>query len=197
MSWSLDGIFIFLTGVLFLAIVIAALTSVVSLTRTSLVAFGAAAGVCLSTSVVLAWVDKDQYPPLTWVLILLPLGIIGVLLRDALAARRDAPQAERTSANARPDDSHPLATGVFVPSAAPSTPGEGAAGLPDVADAALASNPWAGGEELARLAVNRPDLRATIAANPATPAAVVAWLATSSDPAIAQAIGNRGRVLSA
>jgi len=197
MSWSLDGIFIFLTGVLFLGLVVAALTSVVSLTRTSIVAFGAAAGVCVGTSVVLAWVDKDQYPPLTWVLILLPLGVIGVLLRDALAAKRVAAQAERTSANARPDDSHPLAEGLFVPASAPPNPGEGAAGSPDAADLALATNPWASGEDLARLAVNRPELRALVAANPATPAAVVAWLATSANPRVLEAINNRGRVLSA
>ena len=197
MSWSLNGAVILVTGMLFLGIVICALTSVVSLTRTSIVAFGSAAGVCVGTAIVLAWVDEVQYPPLTWVLIFLPLGIVGVLLRDGYAAKHVAQQAERASANARPDGSDPLAPGMAVPSAALATPGGRVAAASDAEDRALAANPWAKPDDLARLAVNRPDLRPVIAANPATPAAVVAWLASTGDPAVERALQQRARVVSA
>lgn len=181
MSWSVDGIAILFAGVLFLVVVTGGLMSIVPLTRTSLVAFGAAGAVCVGTALALAWVDQVRYPPLSWVLILLPLGIIGVLGKDAITARRVTALPERAAAIARPDDDQH-----------PHTSEESK----DARERALAASPHATPEQLSRLVVERPDLRPMLARNPSTPSAVIAWLASLETPEIVAALESRNNLAS-
>lgn len=58
---------------------------------------------------------------------------------------------------------------------------------------AHASDPGAPGELLARLAFARPDLRVTIAKNPATPSSVLQWLSGLGSLEITVAIAERNR----
>lgn len=181
MSWSVDGIAILLAGVLFLVVVTGGLMSIVPLTRTSLVAFAAAGAVCVGTALALAWVDQVQYPPLSWVLVLLPLGIIGVLSKDAITARRVTALPERTAAIVRPDDGqHPQLPHSSVPQVSK-----------DARERELAASPHSTPEQLSRLVVERPDLRPQLARNPSTPPAVIAWLASLDTPEIAAALESR------
>ncbi|NYI40098.1 hypothetical protein [Demequina lutea] len=57
-----------------------------------------------------------------------------------------------------------------------------------------ASDPTASGTELADLAYAHPELRVAIANNPATPANVLGWLASSGGDGITDAIATRSSV---
>ncbi len=54
-----------------------------------------------------------------------------------------------------------------------------------------AADPHTSGSELADLAYGHPDVRLIVASNPATPANVLGWLATSGGEGIAEAIATR------
>jgi hypothetical protein len=55
----------------------------------------------------------------------------------------------------------------------------------------VAADPSAAADELATIAYMHPQLRATVASNPATPASVLEWLAALGDPAVHAAIASR------
>lgn len=56
----------------------------------------------------------------------------------------------------------------------------------------LASDPQASGQDLYQLAIDRPDLRAAIAANPAAYAGLLDWLGGLGDPEVDAALAARG-----
>lgn len=58
-------------------------------------------------------------------------------------------------------------------------------------DARRAADPAASGEDLARIAATRPDLHATLAANPATYPALLDWLRELHDPTVDRALDAR------
>lgn len=110
MHWSTNEYLVLVTGALFLAIVVASASPSVSLTRASYVMFGLGATVFTGASFALAWVSTVRYPPVMWVLPVVPVVVIGVLVRDAVATRRAlTDQPERATAVVGPDERNALA----------------------------------------------------------------------------------------
>jgi hypothetical protein len=116
--------------------------------------------------------------PWTWCAALLPLALMAVLgARAAVSASH----------------SHS-----FVKCLAPQRAArDRAVNAQEAAEAAAssrlraASDPAASGTELADLAYAHPELRLAIATNPATPANVLGWLASSGGDAVTDAIARR------
>ncbi len=186
MFWSAEEYVVLLTGVLFLALVAGSFLPGVELTRSSLLAFGLAGVVFVGAAVVLARVESAQYLPLVWVLPVVPLLVIGVLARDAVVDRRHHAQPERVSANARPEPGDPLAASTISPAEGSAHVG-GGEGSPRALAADSDSTPT----QLAEIAMLHPELRATVARNPATPSSVLDWLAGQDDPVVMAAIASR------
>jgi len=186
MTWTIDAVSVLAAGVFFAGIVIAGLTPFASLTPASFVAFGAASVVFIGAAFGLARVQEADSVPLMWVVPILPLLVIGVLLKDAVTARRASGQPERVTAIARPGDEWPLA----APGSASavhlqqSRDGEGS---PRELVGSLDVTP----NQLAHFAINYPELRAVIARNPLTPDSVIEWLGQQGDPEVIAAIQSR------
>lgn len=193
MDWTVEALSVLVTGMLFVGIVVAGLTPFVTLSPTSFGAFGAAGVVFVGSAFALARVQAVNYPPLMWLLPILPLLVIGVLLKDAVAARRFLPQPERATAIARPDSERPLVALAQAPAEIATPRGQGDEG----SERALASSPYATPNELATMAINNPELRPIIARNPLTPLSVLHWLAQQGEPAAIAALHNRGLAQSA
>lgn len=187
MDWTVEALSVLLTGVLFLSIVVAGLTPFVSLNSASYVAFGAAGMVFIGSAFALARVQAVNYPPLMWVLPILPLLVIGVLCKDAVAARRATGQPEHVTAIARPVDERPLAAPAPAPAVAPEPSRGGDGSAREVAESLTASE-----NQLALIAINHPALRPLVARNPRTPQSVLDWLAQQGDIAVAEALRARG-----
>ena len=173
MDWTVESLSILLAGVLFAGVVLAGLASIVALSIMSYVAFGAAAVVFIGAAFALARVQAITYPPLMWMLPILPLLVIGVLVKDAVAARPGFDQPVHATAIARPDAERPLAASAE----APAVPTRGSARGGEGSARSRAASPYASPNELAHLAINHPELHALIARNPLTPESVVQWLA--------------------
>ena len=186
MDWTAESLSILLTGVLFLGIVGAGLSPVVTLTPMSFGAFGAGGVVFVAAAFALARVQDVNYPPLMWALPILPLLIIGVLCKDAVAARRVSSQTAHATAIARPDVQRPLAAPEKAPALAeePLRSGEGSA-------RELAASAYVTPNQLAHMAINNPELRSVIARNPLTPDSVLEWLADRGSPDAIAAIQQR------
>lgn len=130
MHWAMDEYAVLTTGVLFAAILVAGASPSVPLNRASRVVFGLGAVVFIGASFALAWVATVQYPPVMWVLPVVPLLVIGVLVRDAIVARRSSThRPERATAVARPAAHQPLAASTNGP-AERTTFGGGGEGTP-------------------------------------------------------------------
>jgi len=187
MDWTSEALSVLVTGVLFLSIVVAGFTPVASLSPMSNVAFGAAGVVFVGSAFALARVQAVNYPPLMWVLPILPLLVIGALCKDAVSARQASAQPERATAIARPNDGRPIAAPGMAPATAPGhvRSGEGSA-------FEIASSYDATPNDLASIAINYPELRAVVARNPLTPSSVLDWLAQQADPAVDAALRERG-----
>ena len=177
MDWSAEALAVLATGVLFMGIVVAALTPHVSLSMTSFVAFGAAGVIFIGTAFALARVQAVNYPPVMWVLPVLPLLVIGVLFKDAVSARRAAEQPAHATAIARPDHAPSLTAAEAAP-AGLTEPFRGGEGTVQ----ALASSLYATPNELAHIAINNPELRPLLARNPMTPRSVLKFLSEQGDP---------------
>jgi len=187
MDWTVEALSVFVTGVLFMGIVVAGRTPLVSLSTMSNVAFGVAGVVFIVSAFALARVQAVNYPPLMWILPILPLLIIGVLCKDAVSARQATGQPVRVTAIARPNDERPIAAPETAPAKA-HEPARGGEGSAHITAASLSATP----NELAHIAINNPDLRPVVAMNPLTPASVLDWLAQQGDPAVAEALRSRG-----
>jgi len=191
MDWTVEALCVLFTGLLFMAIVVAGLTPLASLSPASFVAFGAAGVVFIGAAFALAGMQAVNYPPAMWILPILPLLIIGVLGKDAVAARRASSKPERATAIARPDVERPFAALVEAPAFAGQS-GQGGEG--SARD--LAASPYATPNELAHMAINHPELRAVIARNPMTPQSVLDWLAQQGSVEVAEALRSRGAAAS-
>lgn len=170
---------------------------------------------------VLSWFETVWYPPILWVLTAVPVLMIGVMVRDAWRHERalavphqvSLPRAD-ASAGGSPIAGGPGADGTPAPQfvvgraflARPEeprwTPAHRATAAPTNAYGvgnevarACAHNPHTAASELADIAYAYPALRAAVAGNPATPAAVLEWLAKSGDPVVTAAISARGSSL--
>lgn len=197
MRWTVAEFLLLGTAALFATALVMAVRLRMSPTRPSLWILGVATVVCAATAVGLAAVDNVRIPGVLWALPVIPVAVIGVLARDV-----------------RRRDRLPVAIEVPAPKAATATLGEasgdvlgdtvvarvgmpqGASSAGNLADDAVARarahNPHTEPTELADLAYGYPGLRAAVAANPATPATVLEWLAGSRDPVVTAAIAARG-----
>ncbi len=187
MDWTVEALSILLTGVLFFGIVLAGLFSVVALSIMSFVFFSTGAVVFIGAAFALARVQAVNYPPLLWALPLLPLLVIGVLVKDAVAARREPVQPAHATAIARPDAEHLLAASVEVPARLITESGRGG----EESARVRASSAHVSPNELAHMAINFPELRPIIARNPLTPVSVLEWLAQQDSPEAISALEAR------
>jgi hypothetical protein len=187
MDWTVEALSILLTGVLFFGIVFAGLTSYVTLSMMSFVSFSTGAVVFIGAAFALARVQAVNYPPLLWALPLLPLLIIGVLVKDAVAARRESSQPAHATAIARPDDERLFAAPSGVPAELVTESGGGGEESARLRAASAHVSP----NELAHMAINHPELRPIIAVNPLTPVSVLEWLVQRGSPEATSALAAR------
>ncbi|WP_084079376.1 hypothetical protein [Demequina sp. NBRC 110057] len=176
MSWSGEEYVLLTTGVLFAGAVAASAHPRVTLTTRSRVTFSVGAAAFMLGAIFLASIETVVYPSLVWLTPLVPLAILAVMLRDAWVA----PPAAPASAVVRRTSLIPVHQ---------ATPGSAS----DRLLRSRAADPTATPAELARIAYAHPDMRATIAANPASPASLLEWLASVGDPAVHSAISTRTR----
>jgi len=117
--------------------------------------------------------------PWTWTFPVLPLVLIAFLLLRAFSGT---------------GEKHSM-SGCLAPKLAARRKTESDSEAAEVAASSRlrsASDPTASGTELADLAYAHAELRVAIAANPATPANVLGWLASNGGEGIADAIARRG-----
>ncbi|WP_084125259.1 hypothetical protein [Demequina sp. NBRC 110054] len=176
MHWSAEEFVLVITGVLFAGIVASSRLPRVELTLTSRRAFAIGAVVFVGAAAALATIENASYPPLLWVLPLVPLMVIGVLIHDAVAVGAAHDRSQDPTMSAQGNLSEPV---------------------DDAVDDVLrvghtrAADPAATAEDLAEIAYAEPRLRPVVAANPATPASLLEWLSALGDPAVQRAIGAR------
>jgi hypothetical protein len=163
--WSGYDTAILLTGILTLAVALLPGTGLESRTRLATGGVGAALVV---VAIITGNAQSLVYPSGVWIAPLLPV-VAGVAL--IVRRQRAANQKEEEFANAAP----------VVTTAIPADPARVAA-----------SDPTTPLTRLADLAYDRPELRALIAANPATYPDLLDWLAELDDPAVTFAIQQRG-----
>ncbi|WP_430868137.1 hypothetical protein [Demequina aurantiaca] len=201
MYWTTGEIALLATGILFAVVVLLGRTTRARLSPASYALFASAAVICLVAAALLVNVEYVEYPPLVWLLPVVPAAVIALVLRDAF--REEAPAASEPPV----EDATPVVTPVIERPRAASLPGipPGPSivmrptrhpvyewSVDEAAARAHAHNPHTSATELADLAYEYPALRAAVAANPATPSAVLDWLATSGDPVLIAAISSRG-----
>ncbi|MDN4480400.1 hypothetical protein [Demequina muriae] len=153
----------------------------VELTSMSRATFAIGAAAFVGSAALLARIEDVRYPPLLWVVPVVPVVILGVLMRDAISRFRRPAAAPEPTARVRRSPA-------FVP------PLEQGAIREERAHGMLrarAANPSASPQELASIAYSHPEIRATIAGNPAAPANLLEWLAAVGDTAVHAAISAR------
>jgi len=186
MHWSGEEYVLAFTGALFLAIVVASFSRRFSMSAGSRASFLSGAVVGVASAVVLGDVDDVVYPLFIWGLPVVPLIIIGFLVRDALAWQ-PAADAATILAGDEADAGVPRRAAFFPPADHPQSADVGGGG--EVRR--KAADPDSSPQELAEIAFAHPAARTAVAHNPATPANVLEWLATQDDPAVLSAIGAR------
>src|SRR5690606_26058978 len=80
MHWSAEEVVLVVTGALLIVIVGASFLPKVTLSSMSRVTFAIGAAVFIGAAVALARLEEVRYPPLLWLLPLVPIIIIGVLV---------------------------------------------------------------------------------------------------------------------
>ena len=178
MGWGADGSAFAVTGALFLLWGAIASSSVVRARLAILVSILVAAAVFITAAFLSRAHGGWSSSRLTWCFVLLPIAFAAVF-----AVRAAAGLSGERSRPARQAREHAARRQV-----------DGASDADDVSASSpwlRASNPAASGTELADLAYAHPELRAVIAANPATPATVLGWLAATGGDGIADAIAAR------
>ena len=179
MGWGADGSAFAVTGALFLMCgaiasgprVRARLSTLLSILVMASASFGAA----FLARAHGGWVSS----PSTWSAALLPLALIAFFV---VRASRGAAKEHSMSRCLAPQ----LAARRKAPSDSE------AADFAASSRLRSASDPTASGTELADLAYAHPEVRVAIAANPATPANVLGWLASTGGQGVADAIALRG-----
>jgi hypothetical protein len=190
MYWSAEEFVLAVTGALFLMIVVASFLPRFELSLGSRVSFAIGGTVFVSAAFALAQLEFVRYPPLVWLLPLVPIIIIGVLVRDAIAWQPGATPAPREIPMPQHYTEAPRRAAFFPPADQSPAAGEGGDGRVR----ARAVDPGATAQELAEIAFTKPQLRAAVATNPATPANVLDWLASQGDPVVHAAIAARSFV---
>lgn len=190
MNWSAGEIFLAVTGALFVVVVASSFLPRFELTRTSQWTASAVALGCVGLAITLAGIEGVRYPLALWLLPLVPLAVIGVLVRDAIASHARAVPARPSERSLAHDADAPRRAAFFPPTIESLTVGEGGDGRVR----ALASDPEATAQELADIAFSSPQLRGLVAMNPATPANVLEWLASQGDSEVHAAIAARAHV---
>ena len=186
MDLSADEFALAITAFLFLGLVAFSFLPRVELTLRSRATFAIGVALFLGTAALLVWIENVQYPPLMWLLPLVPLAIMGALVRDRLMGPNRSGGHETVGALPEPD---------FVKARRePTFPGERDGSTLQAARILRerAANPAASPQELASMAYLNPSLRATIAGNPAAPASLLEWLASLGDSSVRAAINARG-----
>lgn len=185
MDLSADEFALAITAFLFLGLVAFSFLPRVELTLRSRATFAIGVALFLGTAALLVWIENVQYPPLMWLLPLVPLAIMGALVRDRLMGPNRSGGHETVA---------PFPEQDFVKvRREPAFPGE-RHGTARPAARILrdrAANPTASPQELASMAYLNPSLRATIAGNPAAPASLLEWLAGLGDSSVRAAINAR------
>lgn len=178
MHWSAEEFVLVITAFLFLAIVVSSFLPRVELTSTSRATFAIGAAAFVGSAALLAGIEDVQYPLFLWVLPAIPAVILGIVIRDAIS--------RPTQLAASPDS-----TGQVRRSSAYVAPDEQAAARAATVLRERAASPHASAQELASIAYAHPEIRATIAGNPATSASLLEWLAAVGDTAVHAAISAR------
>ncbi len=179
MGWGADGSAFAVTGALFLVCGAIASGSDARARRPALPWILVAAAVFIAVAFLAQSFGGWASSPWTWCVALLPIVLIAVFGARATAGPSEAHSAARCLALQ------------FAARRKAATASEAA----DVAASSRlsrASDPAASGTELADLAYTHPEVRVAIAANPATPANVLGWLASSGGDGIIDAIASRG-----
>lgn len=189
MDLSAEEFALAITAFLFLGLVAFSFLPRVELTLRSRATFAIGVALFLGTAVLLVWIENVQYPPFMWLLPLVPLAIIGVLVRDRL-------MRPQRSGGHEPVGALPEQAFVKV-RREPAFPGDRSASTLQAARILRerAAHPGASPQELASIAYLNPSLRATIAGNPSAPASLLEWLASLGDSSVQAAISARGPVL--
>ena len=178
MGWGADGSAFAVTGALFLLCGAIASSPAVRVRFPVLVSILAVAAVFIAAAFMFRTSGGWTSSPWTWVAALLPIALMAVIgARTAVG-----PSGPRSR----------------MKCLAPQRSGKDrSASATESAEAAAshrmrtASDPAASGAELADLAYAHPELRLAIAINPATPANVLGWLASSGGEGITDAIARR------
>lgn len=185
MIFSAEEFALIITSFLFLGLVAFSFLPRVELTLRSRATFAIGVALFLGTAALLVGIEHVQYPPLMWVLPLVPLGVFGVLVRDHLMGPKRSGGHETIGASSEHD---------FVKvRREPAFPGDRAGSHLQAARLLRerAANPASSPQELASMAYLNPSLRATIAGNPAAPASLLEWLASLGDSSVRAAISAR------
>ena len=177
-----------ITAFLFLGLAAFSFLPRVELTLRSRTTFAIGVVLFLGTAALLSRIENVQYPPFMWLLPLVPLAIMGVLVRDRLM--RPKRSGGHEAIGAEPGDTFvKVRREPAFPGERESSPLQAARLLRE-----RAANPSASPQELASMAYLNPSLRATIAGNPAAPASLLEWLAGLGDSSVRAAINARGQV---
>lgn len=168
MGWGAEETALAGLGALFLCGVIASLHPRLALSLASRIALSVGAGCYLAAAIAASSEANVGALPLLWALPLAPVTVAIMLIREMVM----------TGAG------HRIHLVTPPPTAPTSTEIE--------QRKRRATDPSTPGPELADLAYTEPDLRVSIAANPATPSSVLGWLASSGDDAVLDAIAGRG-----
>lgn len=187
MYWSAEEYVLASMGALFLVIVSTSFLPRFELSHLSRWLFTVGAIAFLAVAWLSAGLEVIRYPRLVWLLPLIPLTIIGVLVRDAIAWRPGAVPAQPGVSSSGVDADASRRAAFFPPTDQYVPVGEGGDGRVR----ALAADPQASPQELADIAFTKPQLRPTVASNPATPSNVLEWLASQGDPVVHAAIKAR------
>jgi len=178
MGWGADGSAFAVTGALFLLCGAIASGPAVRARVPVLVSIFAVAAVFIAAAFLSSTHGGWTSSPWTWFASLLPIALMATLGARGAAGPSAAHSLVRCLAPQR-------------------SAKDRAASATETAEAAAsqrmhtASDPTASGADLADLAYAHPELRLAIATNPATPANVLGWLASSGGEGITDAIARR------
>lgn len=179
MDWSAEEFVLAITAFLFLGTVAFSFLPRVELTLRSRAAFAIGAAMFLGTAASLVWIENAQYPVFIWGMPLIPVAIMVKFFRDA----RTAAQTITISSGASTES---VRNAPDLPERQGTSTERTLQALRD-----RAADPSASSQELASIAYLNPSIRATVARNPATPACLLAWLASVGDASVHAAISAR------
>ncbi len=178
MHWSAEEFVLVITAFLFLTIVASSFLPRVELTSMSRATFAIGAAAFIGSAALLAGIEDVHFPLFLWAMPAVPAVIMGVMVRDAISRPTQLPASTESVAQVRRSSAY-LA------------PDEQAGSRATAVLRERASSPHATAQELASIAFAHPEIRATIAGNPATSASLLEWLAASGDTTVHAAISAR------